>query len=190
MDLTNFDLILLGLIFFLSIKGMVNGFSRELLNFIGLIGGVAVASRFNMIVGQYISDNLYLITKEPAIKLVGFIAILFAVWFLFILISSIVDKFSKEEKGFISALLGYILSIARYVALFAIVLVIAQNEYLEKRLSKHTKGSITYPHFVKIGSYVLNIDKKVADNNTTINSSKSDISLKEFDFENKIKGVE
>jgi len=44
--------------------------------------------------------------------------------------------------------------------------------------------------FVKIGSYVLNIDKKVADNNTTINSSKSDISLKEFDFENKIKGVE
>ena len=189
MDLTNFDLILLGLIFFLSIKGIVNGFSKELLNFIGLIGGVAVASRFNMLVGQYISDNMYVITKEPAIKLVGFIAILFAVWFLFIIMSSIVDKFSEDGTEFISALLGYILSVARYIALFAIVLVIAQNEYLEKKLSKYTKGSIAYPHFVEIGSYLLNIDKRVADNNTT-NSSESNISLREFNFENKIKGVE
>jgi uncharacterized membrane protein required for colicin V production len=186
MDLTNFDLILLGLVFFLSIKGIVNGFSKELLNFLGLIGGVALASRLNITAGQFVSENIYVITKEPAIKLIGFVAVLFAVWFLFIVISSIIDKFSEDGTEFISGLLGYALSVARYIALFSIVLVIAQNEYLEKKLSKYTTGSLTYPHLVEIGSYILNVDKRVSDSNSTLNSSENNISLREFDFENKI----
>ncbi|HIC77864.1 MAG TPA: CvpA family protein, partial [Sulfurovum sp.] len=46
-DFNTVDMIIAGLILFLSLKGLVNGFIRELFNFIGLIIGVAVATRMN-----------------------------------------------------------------------------------------------------------------------------------------------
>ena len=50
-----FDLVVVALVLVLGIKGLLNGFIKEIFGIIGLIGGVIVASRYADEVGEFIS---------------------------------------------------------------------------------------------------------------------------------------
>jgi len=102
MEFESFDIIIVGLILFLSLKGIVTGFIKELFNFIGLIGGIALASRINMEVGTFLSENLFPLNNEPSIKLVGFVATLLAIWLVFTMVSSIINGFLSDDIGILS----------------------------------------------------------------------------------------
>ncbi|MCH9740189.1 MAG: CvpA family protein [Epsilonproteobacteria bacterium] len=182
MEFTTFDLIIIGLILFLSLKGLVNGFTKELFNFIGLIGGVAVASRMNTTVGEFINSTIYPITNEPALKLTGFVAALLIVWILFSFISSILDKVSSSEAGFFSRVLGYIMTAVRYVAIFALIIVgIQKSEFLTEKLEQYYVGSQLFPTLSDIGTQLLNIEEQIEKTKT----EKSDaIDLQTFKMDN------
>ncbi len=156
LDFTTIDMIIIGLILFLSLKGLVNGFIKELFSFIGLIGGVAIASRMNATVGDFINSNIFPIENEPALKLAGFVAILLTIWMVSNLISSIFDN---KEPGFISRILGYALTLMRYTAIFALILASVQNvDLISKKLEKHTEGSQSVPMLKELGEQLLNME--------------------------------
>jgi len=182
-DLNMIDMVVVGLILFLSLKGMVNGFSKELFNFIGLIGGVYVASRVNTVVGEFVSSNIFPISHEPTLKLVGFIGTLMAIWMISNLVSSIFEKVLSEDVGILSRLLGYIITVVRYVAIFAIIIVSVQNiELISKKLETHSKDSQTIPALNEVGSILLNIEDR---NLTAIEDSNESqkIDLNSFDLD-------
>lgn len=161
MDFNTVDIIIAGLILFLSIKGLVNGFSKELFNFIGLIGGVAVAARVNTTVGEFIHTNIFPVEHEPALKLIGFISVLLGIWMLLSFIASIVDKVSSDSVGFFSRVLGYLLTATRYTAIFALIVVGVQNsEFLSEKFSKHYENSQAFPILSEIGTELLNIEAR------------------------------
>jgi membrane protein required for colicin V production len=53
MDLNYFDIIAAAIILLLGLKGIVNGFFKEIFGLVGIIGGIFIASRFGPDVGQY-----------------------------------------------------------------------------------------------------------------------------------------
>jgi membrane protein required for colicin V production len=177
MEFGAFDIFLVLIVLFLGLKGIINGFTKELFNLIGLIGGVAVASRFNREVGEIISHSLFPIKSESSLELVGFIATLLAIWLVFLLISSIFEQVFSGEVGFLSRILGYILGIIKYIAIFAIIIVgIEQSQFLSEKFSKYHQDSKLYPMLNDIGIELLNRDA----NQTISTTNNSDINLSDF----------
>ncbi len=186
-DFNTVDMIIAGLILFLSLKGLVNGFTKELFNFIGLIVGIAVAARMNITVGQFISENIFPIENDPALKMVGFVTVLIAIWVISTLFSSIIDSVSSDEVGFFSRILGYILTIVRYVAIFAIILVSVKDvELISKKLDTYSQESKIITSLNEIGNKLLNRkdEQQSKENNETKNEIYTEkINLKNYDIE-------
>ena len=185
-DFSMVDMIIIGFILFLSLKGLVNGFIKEFFNFIGLVGGVYFASRMNESVGIFINTNIFPVENEPALKLVGFISIFIIIWMVTNIISSIFEKTLSEGVDFFSRILGYALSVVRYVVIFALIITSLQNvELIAKKLAKQSANSQLMPILNEIGADILNIEARelnaTLDLNTTLDQNiTKDISLPSF----------
>ena len=159
------DIVIVGLVAFLAIKGLVNGFTKELFNFITIVGGVILAARYDSHVVQLINEQ-DLIPKIPEefSKIIGFILILISVWLLVGFISSIITKLTSHPSGFLSRLLGYILSAARYLFIFSLIIFgVSQAEFFTKSATKFKNETKLFQPMTEIGAQILNRDL----NNTT-----------------------
>jgi len=168
------DMIIVGLVLFLAIRGLVNGFSKELFNFLSLIGGIAVAARTHTVVGKFISEQNILPDLSPDLqKLVGFATVLILILIIFNIISSIRTKLRSENPGFISRVLGYIISVARYVFIFSLIVFGVNNaDFLREKLAKHYEGSKLFTPMIQLGGELLNVNQ-TPDNNTTTENNRS-----------------
>jgi len=160
------DMIIVGLVLFLSIRGLVNGFSKELFNFLALIGGIAVAARTNGTVGKFIAEqNILPELSSDFQKLVGFATVLILILIIFNIISSIRTKFRTGNPGIISRLLGYLISVARYVFIFSLIIFGINNaDFLREKLSKHYEKSQLFQPMVELGGKLLNANKTSKEN--------------------------
>jgi len=185
MELTTIDFIIIGLILFLSIKGIVTGFTRELLNFIGVVGGVALASRVGQKVGNFINEEIYPIANEPTLKLTGFIITLIGVWILFSFISSIVNKVFLNNISLFNRLLGYAITVLRYVAIFSLICVgIEKSNFLSEKFSTHFNDSKIFPLFIEVGENLLNRDRTVRNSESNSTIKMKDINLSTINLNN------
>jgi len=166
------DMIIVGLVLFLAIRGLVNGFSKELFNFLALIGGIAVAARTHTVVGKFISEQNILPDLSPDFqKLVGFAAVLILILIIFNIISSLRTNFRTDHPGFISRLFGYIISVARYVFIFSLIVFGINNaDFLREKLAKHYEGSKLFTPMIKLGGELLNANQIPDENATTENN--------------------
>jgi len=154
------DVVIVGLAAFLAIKGLVNGFLKELLNFITIVGGVVLAARYNTKVVEYVNEqNLIPQIPEEFAKLAGFILIILSVWLIISIISSIITKVTSDSTGFFSRLLGYILSAARYLFIFSLIIFgMSQADFFKKSTKKFNEEAQLFKPMAEIGSQILNID--------------------------------
>ena len=179
MDFAQFqivDIVVVGLILFLAIKGLVNGFSKELFNFLGLIGGIAVAARFNEQVGQLVVEQKILPEVLIAYqKVIGFIVIFVAIWILFSLISSLLSRFTSTETSIISRAFGYVVGLVRYGFIFALIIFGLNNaDFLKEKFSTYYEKSQLFQPMVEVGQILLNKESNTTvviptENNETIN---------------------
>lgn len=182
MDFHVVDIIIVSLILFLAIKGLVNGFTKELFNFIALIGGIAVAARMHGVVGEFINQNIFPIANTDAQKLAGFMAILLSIWIILNMISSIMSKFSIEEPSVMSRLFGYLISLARYLFIIALIIFGVKNsQYFEDNLSQYYKDSQLFTPLSQIGSTLLNMESNSThqDNNESTKTPFEEYNLSE-----------
>jgi len=170
------DVVIVGLAAFLAIKGLVNGFVKELLNFITIVGGVVLAARYNTKVVEYINEqNLIPQIPEEFAKLAGFILIIISVWLVISIISSIMTKVTSESTGFLSRLLGYILSATRYLFIFSLIIFgMSQADFFKKSTKKFNEEAQLFKPMAEIGAEILNIDinntVKTENNSSTENN--------------------
>ncbi len=184
------DITIVALIAFLAIKGLVNGFTKELLNLIMVAGGVILASRYNTLAINFIEEQkLFPKIPEEFTNIVGFILILIAVWIILGLISSIITKLTAPANGFISRLLGYILSGVRYIFIFSLIIFgVNQSEFFEESATKFNNETKLFKPMAEIGAKILNrdINQTVVENNQTkeTNSTSSTMALTEHNNSN------
>jgi uncharacterized membrane protein required for colicin V production len=167
------EVVIVGLVAFLAIKGLVNGFSKELLNFITIVAGVLIAARYNIIIVQLINEqDLFPQITGDFVEIIGFILILLSIWLLISLISSIITKLTSRPISFLSRVLGYVLSAARYVFIFSLIIYWYQSaEYFEERATKLKAETQYFELMADWGAMILNIDSNetvVKDNNATM----------------------
>jgi len=172
------DVVIVGLAAFLAIKGLVNGFIKELLNFITIVVGVVLAARYNTKVVEYINEqNLIPQIPEEFAKLAGFILIIISVWLVISIISSIITKVTSESTGFLSRLLGYILSATRYLFIFSLIIFgMSQADFFKKSTKKFNEEAQLFKPMAEIGAEILNIDINNTVKTENSNSSENNIS--------------
>ena len=179
------DIIIAVLILFLAIKGLINGFSKELLSFISIVGGIALAANFNttvvnLINEQHIVPNI----ADSYAKIVGFIIIIIAVWLIVSVISSIISRFGSNTISPISRIFGYIVSATRYFIIFALIIFgINQSEFFKNEAKKLKTETKLFVPMTEVGATILNIDlnttKVKEDNNSTVKLNSHETKEKE-----------
>jgi len=160
MDFQIIDMVIVGIVLFLAIKGLFNGFSKEFFNFLGLIGGIAIAARVNERVGELIiQQNILPEMFTQYQKIIGFIVVFIAIWVISNLISSLFSGFASEEVSIVSRFLGYIVGIIRYAFIFALIIFGFNNsDFLKEKFSKYTQNSQVFIPMSTIGKKLLNRD--------------------------------
>jgi len=183
MEINYFDLVLAIIILFLGLKGIINGFFKELFGLIGIIGGIFVASRVGDHVGQYLSDMVFKFENSAAISFTGFLVTLAVFWFFMIILGFTFKKLSSMSGlGPVDKLLGFIFGASKF---FLIAAVIAHAAYSIKAVkatidSNMQKNSILFPILVETGSYIMKLDPVTIaeDMNVTANNSTNNIEKK------------
>ncbi|MEA3492735.1 MAG: CvpA family protein [Campylobacterota bacterium] len=160
LDFNYFDVTIGSIVVILGIKGMMNGFIKELFGLIGLVGGVYIASRTAEQAGDYIDKNLYHLENTAALNMLGFIAILAIIWIVAVAIGSIFSRLTQASGlGFFNALFGFVVGGGKYFLIFALIVTALSNVTLVKdNLGKYVDSSLLYPYLKDAGSFLINID--------------------------------
>ena len=160
MELTNFDIAVTVIVLFLGLKGIINGFFKEIFGLIGIVGGIFVASRVGDEAGKYLSDLIFKFENEAAISFTGFVSTLVLFWLVMIIIGFIFKKLT-HMSGLtpMDKLLGFIFGASKF---FLIAAVIANATYninaLKKGLDPLVGDSVMFPILVQTGAYIMKLD--------------------------------
>ena len=152
-----FDLAVVALVLVLGIKGLLNGFIKEIFGIIGLIGGVIVASRYANEVGELISKNIYAIAENFWFH-IGFLITLIVFWVVCLGLGQIFNKILKMSGfSFLDRLLGFIVGSAKIFLVFAIfVFIISRIAIINEKIEPYSKKSFLYPFMLTAGEFIMN----------------------------------
>lgn len=156
-----FDLVVISFVLILAIKGLLNGFIRELFGIIGLIGGVIIASRYAINAGEFISNNIYAINNNSW-YFFGFLAVLVIFWVLCLVLGRVFAKMlSMSGFAFVDRALGFLLGSAKIFLVFAIFsAIIASIPIINDKIAPYAQKSIVYPFLLESGKFIMNVDYK------------------------------
>ncbi len=161
-NISIFDIISLSLIFILGIKGVINGFIKEIFGLVGIVGGIFIASRFAEQIGKLIDQNIYKLDSSATLYLVGFITVLILFWILSLFIGYILESLIKMSGlGAIDKLAGFIVGSAKIFLVFSILAVTLSNiEFIKDKANEYMNKSFMYPIFIETGAYIVKMDSK------------------------------
>jgi len=192
MDFNYFDIVAAIIILLLGLKGILNGFFKEVFGLVGIIGGIFIASRVGNVVGHYLSNMIFKFSNESAIDFTGFLVTLAAFWALMILIGFAFKKLSSlSGLGPIDRILGFIFGASKFFLIAAVIAYAVYNvKAIRSTLDTSLKTSILFPILVKTGAYIMKIDPTTIskDINTTVENNVTQTTLKQIDeIKNKLK---
>ncbi len=160
MEFNYFDLIIVSIILLLGLKGILNGFFKELFGLVGIIGGIFIASRIGDDVGIYLSDLIFKFENSAATSFTGFIATLAIFWLFMIILGSLFKKLSHlSGLGIYDKILGFIFGASKF---FLIAAVIAHATYnikaVKSTIDSSFENSVVFPILVATGSVIMKLD--------------------------------
>lgn len=153
------DIIIIVLILLMSFKGLMNGFLREIFGFLGLIGGVFVASRVADDIAKYIDIHIFHLENFALLKLIGFLSVLALIWAISVFIGNIIVGVSKDTPhSFIDRLFGFIVAGIKYFLIFALIVsALFRSPLIKDNMTKTVENSKLYPTLDKIGATLINL---------------------------------
>ncbi|MFA5234387.1 MAG: CvpA family protein [Sulfurimonas sp.] len=175
MGFSYFDIVISILVLFLGLKGIINGFFKELFGLIGIIGGIFLASRIGDDVGKFINDTILKFENDAAISFTGFLVTLALFWLFMIMVGAIFKRLSSlSGLGIFDKILGFIFSAGKFFLIAAVIVYAAYNiKAMKPNLDSIMKNSFMFPVLVETGSVIMKLDpiEISSDINDTINKS-------------------
>ena len=156
----------------LGLKGILNGFFKELFGLVGIVGGIFVGSRVATDVGTLLSNAIFKFDSPAAVNFLGFLVTLALFWGSMIGAGVLFKKFSKMSGlGLMDKILGFVFGSGKFFFI-ASVIVYAVYNFKAVRDNFPMEGSIMFPALVETGRIIMHIDgEKIADD---INNSIDD----------------
>ncbi len=160
MDLNYFDLIAGSIILLLGLKGIINGFFKELFGLIGIVGGVFIASRLSENVGKMLSDLIFHFENSAAVNFTGFLVVLSVFWIAMIIVGHLLKKLSAlSGLGMLDRIFGFVFGAGKFFFIFSIIAYALYNvKTIRVNIEKPLKNSILFPIMIETGSYIMKID--------------------------------
>ncbi len=160
MEINYFDTIVAAIIILLGLKGILNGFFKELFGLIGIIGGIFIASRFGDFVGEYLSNLIFHFPNQAAISFTGFLVTLIAFWIVMIIFGTLFKKLSSMSGlGIFDRILGFVFGVSKFFLIAAVIAFAANNiQALKPTIETTMEKSILYPILVQTGGFIMKID--------------------------------
>ncbi len=160
MDINYFDIVIGVIVLLLGLKGIINGFFKEMFGLIGIIGGIYIASRYGEVVGQQISNLIFHFESSAAINFTGFLATLAVFWIVMIALGSFFKKLgSASGLGIIDRIFGFIVGSGKFFLIGAVIVYSMNNiNAIKSKLEPIMQNSILFPIMSEVGGYVMQID--------------------------------
>ncbi len=192
MELNYFDIVVGLIILFLGLKGIINGFFKELFGLIGIIGGIFIASRLGDDVGQYLSNFIFKLESSSAISFSGFVATLVLFWILMIVVGIIFKQLGHlSGLGIIDRIFGFIFGASKFFFIAAVIAHAAYNiKALKTSIDPLVKTSILFPILTSAGAQIMKLDPVEIGNDINISINKHVENSKDFVSENIDKSTE
>ncbi len=174
MDINYFDIVVGAIVLLLGLKGIINGFFKEMFGLIGIIGGIFIASRYGETIGQKISDWIFHFENSAAINFTGFLATLAVFWIVMIVLGSLFKKLgSASGLGAVDRIFGFIVGSGKFF-LIAAVIVYAMNNInaIKTKLEPIMANSILFPVMAEVGGYIMHLDPTEVSDTITQNIEK------------------
>ncbi len=151
------DIVLILLILLLSAKGFFNGFIRELVGFVGLIGGIFVAARAAEPVAHAIQSTIHM--GNPALlKLIGFLLVLAIIWGGSAFVGTIFTALKARPHTSLSKLLGMGVAGVKYFLIFSLISASLLNSALVRdNFAANLNKSRLLPTLDRVGSRLINL---------------------------------
>ncbi len=182
MEFNYFDLVVAAIILLLGLKGIINGFFKEIFGLIGIIGGIFIASRAGDEVGLYLSDAIFKFDNSSAISFTGFLATLSVFWLGMIFIGIIFKKLSSlSGLGIVDKLLGFVFGASKFFLIAAVIAHAAYNiKAVKTTIDSALGNSVLFPILVSTGAFIMKLDPVAIshDINATIEKTNETISSK------------
>ncbi len=160
MELNYFDLGSIAIILLLGLKGIINGFFKELFGLVGIIGGIFIASRFGSSVGGYLNEAIFNFDNEGAISFTGFLATLAFFWLLMVSVGYAFKKLSKlSGLGIYDRILGFLFGASKFFLIAAVIVHAMYNiAALRPSIDSFMSTSKLFPAFVATGRFIMKLD--------------------------------
>ncbi len=160
MDINYFDLVSAIIILLLGLKGILNGFFKEVFGLVGIVGGIFIASRLGNTVGEYLNNLIFNFSSPAAVKFLGFLTTLALFWLLMVIVGQLFKKLSAlSGLGPVDRILGFVVGASKF---FLIASVLAYSAYnikpIRSSLDSMLENSLIFPIMVTTGDYIIQID--------------------------------
>ena len=155
-----FDLISLALVLILGIKGIINGFVKEVFGLLGIIGGIYFASRYAHEAGKMINDHIFAFSNQASLYLFGFIAVLIVFWITCIFLGYLIAQaLSMSGLSMFDKLAGFVIGSMKIFLVFSVLAVTLTNiEFIKSRIEPYVAKSMMFPLFLETGKYIVKLD--------------------------------
>ena len=159
-SISYFDLVIATLILLLGLKGILNGFFKEIFGMVGIIGGIFIGSTVGPRLGMWLDSMFFNFENEAAISFTGFIVILAIFWLSMTYLGTLFSKLSiKSGLGPMDRIFGFLLGAGKIFFIFAIITyALSSVNIIKKSLNPMFSKSIMYPFLYATGSVVIQID--------------------------------
>ncbi len=160
MELNYFDIVASIIILFLGLKGIINGFFKELFGLLGIVGGIFIASRVGDTVGQKISDLIFNFQNSAAISFAGFLVTLAVFWLIMLAAGIAFKKLSSASGlGVIDKILGFVFGASKFFLIASVIAYAAYNiKAVKSSLDSAMNNSFVFPIMVETGGFIMKLD--------------------------------
>ncbi|MDD4854422.1 MAG: CvpA family protein [Sulfuricurvum sp.] len=174
MDLNYFDVAVGSIVLLLGLKGLLNGFSKELFGLIGIVGGLFVASHIGGAIGKFLNDLIFGFESATAINLMGFIFSVGIFWLLMVALGAGFKRLSSlSGLGSLDRTLGFIVGASKFFFILSVIIyALFSVTAIRENFGEKMKNSIFFEPMFATGNFILHIETD--DVKSLINSNKSD----------------
>jgi membrane protein required for colicin V production len=160
MDFNYFDLVVAVIVLLLGLKGILNGFFKELFGLIGIIGGIFIASRVGSDVGGFLNDNIFHFESHAVVSFSGFLLTLALFWLAMVALGHLFKKLGAlSGLGAVDRIAGFILGSGKFFLIAAVIAYALNNiRAIRENIEKPLEGSFLFPVLVETGSVIMHLD--------------------------------
>lgn len=179
-ELNYFDLGAAIIILLLGLKGLINGFFKELFGTLGIIGGIYVGSSYANEAGSFLSDKLFHFDNSAVITFTGFLVTLAIFWIAMTLIGGFFAKLtSMTGLGVADKIMGFLLATTKIFLILSVTVYALSNiKIIQSSVESIMNNSVIYPILRKTGQVVVKIDPSTFMDENTSTDSNSTLSKK------------